>query len=179
MFNDVPAVSLVTLLPNLPPCTGLSPSSPQHLAPPAPLASSPTRTHSLAPSSPSSAFPQTCLSGLSSQSVASSLSSPLSPSTSQPLDLLSRLLVYPSSKRLKAADALLHPWFASGLDEVGLVLPVGYRPSQQKVDCSQDVSAGDYIGNGLPLPQIKFSYEWGGKSLGECLSEVLTSVPGS
>jgi hypothetical protein len=156
----VPAVSLATLLPNLPLCPVLSPSSPQCLAPPAPLTSLLTLTHSPA---------------TSSSSVMSSSSPP--PSAFQPLDLLSRFLVYPSSKRLKAADALLHPWFVSGLDEVGLVLPVEYRQSQPKVDCSQDVSAD--VGNSPPLPQVKFSYEWGGKSLGECLSEVLISIPGS
>ena len=138
-----------------------------------------THTYTLpATSSSSSTFPRTCLFSFSSQSV-TSLSPPPSLSASQPLGLLSCFLVYPSSKRLEAADVLLHPWSVSGLDEVGLVLPVGYRPSQRKVECSQDVSAGDYIGNGPPLPRIKFSYEWGGKSLGECLSEVLTSVPGS
>jgi cyclin-dependent kinase 8/11 len=29
------------------------------------------------------------------------------------LDLVSRLLVYPSSRRLKAVDALSHPWFGA------------------------------------------------------------------
>ena len=39
-----------------------------------------------------------------------------------PLDLLQRLLVYPPDQRLKAADALSHPWFRSG----ALSLPEGY-----------------------------------------------------
>ena len=118
----------------------------------------------------------TCLSRPSSQSVASSSSlspsSPPPPSASQPLDFLSRFLVYPSSERLKAACALLHPWFVSRLDEVGLVLPVGYRASQPKVDCSQGVSADNYVENGAPLPQVEFSYERGGR---EHLTEVLIS----
>ena len=41
------------------------------------------------------------------------------------------------------------------------MLPMGYWPLQPKVDCS--------------LPQVKFSYEWGGKSRGVCLSEGLIS----
>ena len=80
------------------------------------------------------------------------------------LDFLSRFLIYISSKRLKAADALLHPWFVSGMDEV------------PKVDCSRGVSADNYVENGAPLPQVKFSYEWGRKSIGECLSEVLSAT---
>ena len=45
---------------------------------------------------------------------------------------------------------------------------VGYRASQLKVDCSQGVSADSYVENGVPLPEVKFSYEWKWKSLGEC-----------
>ena len=102
--------------PIYPPCPILSPSSPQYLALPAPLASSPTRTLYPVTSSSSST---TCLFSLSSQSVAfsSSTSSPPPSSASQPLDFLSRFLVYPSFKLLKAADALLHPWFVEDLDE--------------------------------------------------------------
>ena len=55
------------------------------------------------------------------------------------------------------------------------MLPVGYRPSQPKVNCSQGISADDYIENGAPLPQVAFSYEWGRGSIGEFLSEVLIS----
>ena len=107
VFHDVPAVSWAILLPNLPPCLILSPSSAQYLAVPAPLASSPTRTLYPATSSSSST---TCLSRPSSQpgvfSSSSSSSYPPTPSASQPLDFLSCFLVY--SKLFKAADALLH-----------------------------------------------------------------------
>ena len=56
------------------------------------------------------------------------------------------------------------------------MLPVGYRASQPKVDCSQGVPADNYLENGAPLPQVELSYEWGGKSIGECLSEVLSAT---
>ena len=36
------------------------------------------------------------------------------------VDLLQRLLVYPPNSRLKAADALMHPWL---LNDAPLVLP--------------------------------------------------------
>ena len=52
------------------------------------------------------------------------------------------------------------------------MLPVGYRASQPKVDCSQGVSADNYVENGAPLPQVEFSYETGGR---ERLTEVLIS----
>ncbi|CAL1694690.1 unnamed protein product [Somion occarium] len=39
-----------------------------------------------------------------------------------PLDLLQGFLVYPPERRLKAAEALHHPWFLEGI----LVLPEGY-----------------------------------------------------
>ena len=103
VFLDVPAVSLTILLPNLPPCPTLYPHPHNirlHLH---------WLLHTLYPAN-SSSQSTICLSHPSSQSVAfssfSSSSSPPPPSASQPLDS-----VYPSSKSLKAAYALLHLWF--------------------------------------------------------------------
>lgn len=62
------------------------------------------------------------------------------------LDLLSRLLVYPVSRRLKAADALLHPWFGADL-----LLPEQY-----------------------PLKEKRGITELEGKSLGQWIQTILT-----
>ena len=55
------------------------------------------------------------------------------------------------------------------------MLLVGYRASRLKVDCGQGISGDNYVENGAPLPQVEFSYERGGKSIGERLTEVLIS----
>jgi serine/threonine protein kinase len=47
-----------------------------------------------------------------------------------PNDLIRRLLVYTPSSRLKAAEALQHPWFAA---KPTLILPVNY-PVEHNID---------------------------------------------
>lgn len=47
------------------------------------------------------------------------------PMRSSPLDLIHRLLVYPSGDRLTAADVLNHSWFR---DEEALLLPTEIPP---------------------------------------------------
>lgn len=54
-------------------------------------------------------------------SVAAGEEMPMSPT---PLDLVSRLLVYPPENRLKASLALSHPWFTG---PAGVLLPEDYQ----------------------------------------------------
>jgi hypothetical protein len=57
------------------------------------------------------------------------------------LDLVYRFLVYPSFKRLKAADALLHPWF-----DDNLLLPEHYPlVEKRRVTDLEGVSLGHWI----------------------------------
>ncbi|THH11047.1 hypothetical protein EW145_g898 [Phellinidium pouzarii] len=47
-----------------------------------------------------------------------------------PLDLIHRLLVYPPETRIKASDALMHPWFLSAHD-VPLILPTDHPQARK------------------------------------------------
>ncbi|KAG2138005.1 kinase-like protein [Suillus clintonianus] len=67
-----------------------------------------------------------------------------------PVDLIHRFLVYEPSQRLRPSKALTHPWFTS---EPPLLLPADFPVSSAHGEAS--ISLG-----------------WGGKSLGEWLSEV-------
>ncbi|KAF8641182.1 hypothetical protein AX17_000817 [Amanita inopinata Kibby_2008] len=69
------------------------------------------------------------------------------------LDLVSRLLVYPPEKRLKAQEALSHPWFTT--TDTPLLLPPNYP--------LQDDSLETHI-----------TAEWRGKSLGKVIQEILS-----
>lgn len=53
------------------------------------------------------------------------------------LDLISRFLVYPSPRRLKAVDALSHPWFGAGI-----LLPETYIVEGKPEVVEQDISLG-------------------------------------
>jgi serine/threonine protein kinase len=72
------------------------------------------------------------------------------------LDLIHRLLVYPSEKRLKAREALRHPWFTS---DPPMILP-------------QSFSEASLIHRIEPSPLRR----WEGKTLGEWLRAVLPGV---
>ncbi|KAK7695125.1 hypothetical protein QCA50_002315 [Cerrena zonata] len=64
-----------------------------------------------------------------------------------PLDLLQRFLVYPPDQRLKAVDALRHPWFRQD----ALILPEGYS-----VDSSLHNAALTVQRHGLPKLLAKY-----------------------
>ena len=152
MFHDVPAVTLAILLPSLPPCPILSFSSLQYLALPAPLAFSPTRT-----------LPRhlsVCI-HLSSNMFVPSLIPVYCVPIVLPTFSVRDFLSASSSTPIPSHSRPLMHCFTRGLclDEVGLVLLVGYRASQPKVDCSQGAYADNYVENGAPLSQVKFSYE--------------------
>ena len=78
--------------------------------------------------------------------------------TSPVVDLISQFLVYPATSRLRAEDAIRHPWFI-GADST-LLLPKGYT---------------------LPSGTEEFDnivvYEWKGKTLGQWLHSVLLTIP--
>jgi len=66
------------------------------------------------------------------------------PMTSSPVDLIYRLLVYPPEQRLRADDALRHPWFASQ----PLLMPDDYSGMTTSTRCqSSDRSLGDMLAN--------------------------------
>ena len=74
-----------------------------------------------------------------------------------PLDLIHRLLVYPPATRLRAEDALKHPWFISegGRDvKIPVLLPEGREISRHSL---VDGLGGEYS-------------EWHGKPLGHWLN---------
>lgn len=66
--------------------------------------------------------PQTALAPHSPEDVVAPAHLPDASSQLTPLDLIHRLLVYPPLRRLRASEALLHPWFA---DDV-ILLPSEY-----------------------------------------------------
>ena len=72
-----------------------------------------------------------------------------------PLDLLSRFLVYPPEKRLKAADALLHPWFRAGI-----LLPEAFSTDAES-QSGQNKQA---------------MLEWEGKTLGQWIHFLLAGT---
>ena len=55
---------------------------------------------------------------------------PPSAMVASPLDLIQRFLVYPPDRRLKAFDALQHPWFSQGT----LILPEGYSLASSSIN---------------------------------------------
>jgi len=71
------------------------------------------------------------------------------------LDLLSRFLVYPPEKRLKAADALSHPWF-----KANILLPEELSPNAE-TQSGQNKQA---------------MLEWEGKTLGQWIHFLLTGM---
>ncbi|KAA1467871.1 kinase-like protein [Dentipellis sp. KUC8613] len=86
------------------------------------------------------------------RSETSSIAHCLHPSpTPKPLDLIHRFLVYPQASRLKARDALVHPWFQS---EPPVLLP------------SETASAA--------TSSALTSKCWDGKSLGDWLRTMMT-----
>jgi len=87
-------------------------------------------------------------------SVAATSHSPAETMVSSPFDLLRRFLVYPQSERLRAAEALKHPWFAA---DPMLLLPSGYALDSTCSDLSEQVGSS-----------------WEGKTLGELL---FTNLP--
>ena len=107
---------------------------------------------SLLPNLPPSAIPQ----ARSSSSPQATPHAPPRIMSLSPLDLLHRFLVYPQSDRIRAVDALKHPWFI--VDPVAL-LPPGY-PLEHVDDGS---ILRSQVGN-----------LWEGKTLGEWLR---ASVP--
>jgi hypothetical protein len=72
-----------------------------------------------------------------------------------PFDLLHRLLVYPPQNRLRATDALRHPWFVA---EPGVLLPGGYPAEWAGDDGEEGGSGGGRVGA-----------VWDGKPLGELM----------
>ncbi|GLB43652.1 putative RNA polymerase II CTD heptapeptide repeat kinase activity [Lyophyllum shimeji] len=108
-FTVVPPVPLAPLLPNLPPSPSPSPS-------PSPAPTRTTSTTTTAQAAESSPDGDRDPVHFPSHDEAT-----MSPS---PLDLISRLLVYPSENRLSAAGALRHPWFTKG---AVLLMPEGYE----------------------------------------------------
>jgi len=79
--------------------------------------------------------------------------------TSPVVDLISQFLVYPAASRLRAEDAMQHPWFISAGST--LLLPKGYALARKTED----------------LKNIAV-YEWKGKTLGEWLHSMLPTIPG-
>jgi serine/threonine protein kinase len=73
---------------------------------------------------------------------------PLETMSPTPIDLVHRFLVYEPSLRLCPSKALNHPWFTSE----PLLMPDDYSDPSSLGDASMTLS-------------------WGGKSLGECLSD--------
>ena len=81
-----------------------------------------------------------------------------------PLDLIHRLLVYPPEARIRAADALKHPWFISeGDDDDDTQIPVLLPPERR-------------VGLHFHLPRSSTQAEvpgavdeWHGKPLGHWL----------
>lgn len=68
-------------------------------------------------------------------------------------DLLKRFIVYPQSERLKAAEALKHPWFIA---EPPALVPVGYS---------------------LANAQNALAMQRDGKTLGEWICSILPRRP--
>ena len=89
--------------------------------------------------------------GADSESCAHSPGETVEPSA---LDLLTRFLVYPPSERLKASEALGHPWFGQGV-----LLPEGYP-----LEANSKHSA--------TIPDILAEVE--GKSLGQWVHAILS-----
>ncbi|PFH48127.1 hypothetical protein AMATHDRAFT_197100 [Amanita thiersii Skay4041] len=85
-------------------------------------------------------------------SISGSAAVPHDESEPSPLDLVSRFLAYPPEKRLKAQEALSHPWITCGEP---LLLPQGYLLSQDE----------NLRGHAIT--------EWNGKSLGELIQQIL------
>jgi len=79
--------------------------------------------------------------------------------TSPVIDLLSQFLVYPAASRLRAEDAIRHPWFV-GVGST-LLLPRGYTLAPETEE----------------LKNIAVC-EWKGKTIGEWLHSVLLTIPG-
>ncbi|KAF6748363.1 CMGC/CDK protein kinase [Ephemerocybe angulata] len=135
-------------------------------------------------SSPSSSSP-------SSSNTASYLPPPDPLPT--PFDLLSRFLLYPTSARQPAAQALLHPWLTSA----PILLPRGYTmdldftitvPSNGGIRptlLARTSSAATVRPAGVVGEEVKRKlgelgvYSWEGKELGEWLEGVLVGIPGS
>jgi serine/threonine protein kinase len=83
---------------------------------------------------------------------------PVGEMTPSPLDLLQRFLVYPPPQRLKAAEALRHPWFVA---EPSVILPAGYPANSFETN----------------FPDHPSSIEvWENKGLGEWLIAALNAV---
>ena len=61
-----------------------------------------------------------------------------------PLDLLSRFLVYPPEKRLKAADALSHPWF-----KANILLPEAFSTNAETQSGQNKQAMSDWEGKTL------------------------------
>ncbi|KAF8167273.1 kinase-like domain-containing protein [Crassisporium funariophilum] len=89
----------------------------------------------------------------------SSPSHPSSPTCSSPLNLLSQFLVYPTSSRLRAEDAMRHAWFTD--EQSVILLPREYA-----------------LPSGLNHLRSVAVHEWKGRTLGEWLHSVLLAIPG-
>jgi cyclin-dependent kinase 8/11 len=79
--------------------------------------------------------------------------------TSPVIDLISQLLVYPPASRLRAEDAIRHPWFVDAGST--LLLPRGYALAPETEE----------------LRNIAV-HEWKGQTIGEWLHSVLLTIPG-
>jgi cyclin-dependent kinase 8/11 len=79
--------------------------------------------------------------------------------TSPVVDLISQFLMYPAASRLRAEDAIQHPWFISAGSN--LLLPKGYTLAPETEE----------------LKNIAV-YEWKGKTLGEWIHSVLPTFSG-
>jgi cyclin-dependent kinase 8/11 len=73
-------------------------------------------------------------------------------------NLISQFLMYPAASRLRAKDAIRHPWFIGAGST--LLLPKGYALASE-----------------TELNNVAV-YEWKGNTLGEWLHSVLPSIPG-
>lgn len=85
----------------------------------------------------------------------------LPPETKEPspFDLLRRFLVYPESRRLRAAEALRHPWFTA--DPMPLLPPAYPLSDDQRSDLSKRVGSdwegktlGEWLGTNLPRKKL-------------------------
>ncbi|KAH7926814.1 kinase-like protein [Leucogyrophana mollusca] len=147
-FIDAPGIDLRRLLPNLPPSSLIAPALPSSLTAPALPSALPTTP----PTHPTSA---------------PTLDTNTTPDTPTPLDLIDRLLAYEPTRRLRAASALRHAWFAAA---PGVLLPVDYPPDALP---PLDLDAQGHPPRDAPAPPT--ITHWEDKSLGDLLRAHLPS----
>ncbi|KAF8971793.1 kinase-like domain-containing protein [Flammula alnicola] len=186
VFNVVPAVSLRPLLPNLPPSSLAdlaSESEDVDLTQPA-EAPSDASAEPIQPNQPnqppSSVLPdpgnaETHTHTPSTPNPTHAHAQEAQAHTPLPLDLIQRFLVYPAAARLRAEDAIRHPWFTAPSSSSSSSIPVTMSMSTSTSSPSAALPT--------PLPQTPSAIPSTSTFLtnpnaGEWLHSVLLTIPG-